>query len=169
MSDPAPAMTIVVDTREQHPYSFEGICPVARAALPAGDYSIAGCELVFAIERKSLADLVSTIIGNRARFVRELERLRLYQFSAILVEGTVRDVLEFHSDHWRGLSEAQRRARPRTVINSLNSWQIEYSVRVLFVDRDRDLCRAQVYRLAERFWRARQVERAAAAGPAGAA
>ena len=165
------AFTLIVDTREQLPYAFDGICPTVRRALAAGDYSIVGHDLPtpgggFVIERKSLNDLFGTVIGARERFVRELEKLRLYAYAAILVEGSLRDVLTYDSslaysrfllsrghepteENLRGVALS----RARSVLNSLNTWQIEYGVRVLFVDRDRDLCRAQVFRLAERFWR----------------
>ena len=39
------------------------------------------------VERKSLADFVSTVIHNRARFYRELDRLRGYGDAAVVVEG----------------------------------------------------------------------------------
>lgn len=50
---------IVVDTREQRPYSFDEarVGGVVHAALPAGDYSLLGQETRIAIERKSLADV----------------------------------------------------------------------------------------------------------------
>lgn len=152
---PAETLTLVVDSREQAPYSFDGVAPVVVAALPAGDYSILGCERSFAVERKSLEDLFGTVIGDRPRFERELVRLASYDRAFLLVEGTLRDVLDFRSPHWRGLTPAQAAARPRAVVNSLNTWSIEHGVRVLYADRDRDLCRTLVYRLAERFWRSR--------------
>ena len=42
---------LVIDSREQRPYSFDGVARTVRAALPAGDYSIVGSETSFAIER----------------------------------------------------------------------------------------------------------------------
>ena len=48
-------VTVVVDTREQEPYTFESGCTeVVRRALPAGDYSIEGHEDSVAVERKTL-------------------------------------------------------------------------------------------------------------------
>lgn len=154
---PAPAaatpLTLVVDSREQAPYSFAGVAPVVVAALPAGDYSILGHEQRFAVERKSLADLFGTVIGDRDRFERELSRLATYDRAYLLVEGTLRDVLDYRSPHWRSLTPTQAEARPRAVVNSLNTWSIEHGIHVLYADRDRDLCRTLVYRLAERYWR----------------
>lgn len=66
--------TIVVDTREQAPWTprirREGRCvllPVVRRALVAGDYTIEGYEQEIAIERKSLEDWVGTMFGKARR------------------------------------------------------------------------------------------------------
>ena len=69
-------VTVIVDTREQEPYSFDPrlVTPVRRA-LPAGDYSVAGPGETVAVERKTLDDFVSTVIHSRARFRRELRKL----------------------------------------------------------------------------------------------
>ncbi len=80
---------IVVDTREQRPYSFPGS---VRKALPAGDYSIEGRESSFAIERKSLEDWVSTVLRSRKRFARELAKLKEYDFAAVVIEGSLSDI-----------------------------------------------------------------------------
>jgi ERCC4-type nuclease len=47
-------ITVVVDTREQEPYTFDPrSVTVIRRALPAGDYSIEGHEDSVAVERKT--------------------------------------------------------------------------------------------------------------------
>ena len=91
----APLLHIIVDTREQLPWEFDPArCTITRGTLQAGDYSVAGLEGTVAIERKSLDDYVQTIIYQRDRFGRELERLRGYALAAVVVEGTWRDVLD---------------------------------------------------------------------------
>lgn len=51
-------MRIVIDSREQAPFLFEGYgAEVGPGALAAGDYSLCGLESLVAVERKSLADL----------------------------------------------------------------------------------------------------------------
>jgi DNA excision repair protein ERCC-4 len=92
-------MPVVVDSREQLPYEFAdhvaaGIATLTRAALPTGDYSILGYEDRVAIERKSLADYVSTVIHARERFSRELQQLARYELRGVVVEGSLEDVLE---------------------------------------------------------------------------
>jgi ERCC4-type nuclease len=67
---------IVIDTREQDPLVFSRLQSV-RGTLTTGDYSIAGLESLFAVERKSISDLVGCCMGDsRQRFERELHRLR---------------------------------------------------------------------------------------------
>src|SRR5208283_32501 len=74
---------IVVDSREQLPYRFDGltnpkngkaiIVPTLIAGLPTGDYSIAGLESEICCERKELSDAFGTFGQGRNRFTRELE------------------------------------------------------------------------------------------------
>lgn len=95
---------IVIDTREQTPLSHwpEWVQPV-RGTLKTGDYSIAGYEEAFAVERKSLADFAGTMIGAYEarwdrpplRFNRELERLRHLDCSAVVVTATPEEVRGF--------------------------------------------------------------------------
>lgn len=84
--------TIIIDTREQRPYSFDGL-KVRRAKLPAGDYSIAGAELQFAVERKSMDDWVRTIIYEQARFRAELIKLAAYDRAYIVIEAGFPEIL----------------------------------------------------------------------------
>lgn len=91
---------VIVDTREQAPYAFpSGRVTTVRRKLDAGDYSIEGREHDFAIERKSLADFVNTVVGDKARWHRELARLWGYRFAAVVVEACVHDVL---AGGWHG-------------------------------------------------------------------
>lgn len=86
------ALTIVVDTREQRPFTFNDIDTI-RQCLPSGDYSIQGYEQSIAIERKSLDDWINTILRSRERFCRELNRLQSYDFAAVLIEASPEDIL----------------------------------------------------------------------------
>ena len=87
-------MRVIVDTREQTPWTFEEqSIECVRAKLDAGDYSLPGLELRVAIERKSLDDWTGTVLRDRARFYRELERLRAYDFRCVIVEAGVREIM----------------------------------------------------------------------------
>ena len=114
---------VVVDTREQDPLPIERL-PVVRAGLFTGDYSVAGLESVFAIERKSIADLTGCCTqANRVRFEHELHRLRGFRFKRLLIVGT------------RGEVEAgayRSRIKPAAVLGSLAAWEIVFDCPVVF-------------------------------------
>lgn len=84
------SLRVVVDTREQAPFTFMGLpVKVSVGSLEAGDYSLAGFERRVAVERKVLQDLVGCLSGERARFERELARLRGYDAAAVVIEAPV--------------------------------------------------------------------------------
>ena len=87
-------LRIVVDTREQEPYTFpvDGISTIRRK-LDAGDYSLEGFEERVAVERKSLDDFVSTVIRHRRRFHAELRKMRRLDAACVVVEAGFDDVL----------------------------------------------------------------------------
>ena len=115
---------IIQDTREQKPWTFPpDEFEVTVAKLAAGDYSIAGLEDEFAIERKSLGDLVGTVIGGWIRFRKELNRLAGYRSAAIIVEADISDILEHRYE-----SEAN----PASVMGRINSILNDYSIPTLF-------------------------------------
>lgn len=135
-------ITFVVDTREQEFYSFspERIA-VERRALPAGDYSLAGYERRVAIERKTLEDFVHTVIRERDRFRRELQALRNYEFSCVVVEASLEDILAgaFRSG-----------AHPSSILGAALSIIVDYGVPVYFCS-NRQCARRFVEELLLRF------------------
>jgi len=82
---------IIIDSREQRPYIFNGEC--CKKALPAGDYSLEGLETTIAIERKSLEDYIHTVIQGKRRFGVELKKLQEYAFAAVVIEASISDIL----------------------------------------------------------------------------
>ena len=92
------SLSIVIDSREQLPFSFKGhACyegtKVSRGSLATGDYSLAGLESLVAVERKSLPDLVMCLGKERERFVRELERGRALEAFAVICEGDLQSLV----------------------------------------------------------------------------
>jgi len=80
---------IVIDSREQAPFSFEGYpVEVMTGTLTTGDYSVPGFADRVAVERKSLGDLLGCLTHDRERFTREMERLRGYESAAVVVEAS---------------------------------------------------------------------------------
>ncbi len=79
-------LEIIIDTREQYAYRFptQQVATVKRA-LPCGDYGTTlGGRLVAAVERKSLPDLVSSLINGKLRYL--LGELAALPRAAIVVE-----------------------------------------------------------------------------------
>lgn len=148
-----PRMTIIRDSREQLGWSFNGegdSFDVVRAALPAGDYSLAGYENRIAIERKSLEDFCGTVIRCRGRFEDELEKLRNYEFAAVIVEASLEDV-EQH--------RYRMAVHPNALLGSAVAIHMDYGVPVLFAG-GREQARNYTHRLLARFFeRAKRRER----------
>ena len=115
---------IVTDTREQTPLMFTHL-QSERAALQTGDYSVRGLEEVFAVERKSLPDLVGSLTRERGRFMREMHRLRGFQFARLLIIGSELDLARL---------VAQGRANLAQVEHSLLAISIRYGVPAVRVD-----------------------------------
>ena len=116
--------TIVIDTREQEPYSFDPrLAAVVRRALPAGDYSVAGMEERIAVERKTLDDFVATVIRQRERFRRELQTLGSFRAACVVVEAGLDDILQ---RRYRG------GAHPHAVLGSALSIVLDFGVPVFF-------------------------------------
>ncbi|MBD3335256.1 MAG: hypothetical protein GF355_07040 [Candidatus Eisenbacteria bacterium] len=119
-ADSEDAALFVIDSREQRPYRLE---PSKVAALPTGDYSIAGFEDRIAVERKTKADLYVCIGRERQRFERELERLAGFDFAAIVIECSLPDFLR---------PPAPSLVHPRAAIGSLLSWAVRHGVHAIF-------------------------------------
>ncbi len=131
-SEAAP-VAFIVDTREQEPYTFDPERVVAtRVALRAGDYSLAGFENRVAVERKSLDDFVSTVIRERDRFHRELDRLRGLEAACVVVEGNLTDVL-------RGRFSSG--AHPQSILGAALSIIIDHEIPVYFCSDRQAACR----------------------------
>ena len=77
-------MVIVIDTREQRPWSFPPHIEVEVGTLRTGDYALKNDEQ-FAIERKSADDFVGTVSLGWHRFVKELNRMDAANFAAKVV------------------------------------------------------------------------------------
>ena len=92
-----PKYKVIIDTREQQPYSFEpsdtceGFCV---EKLDEGDYSIEGYKGILAVERKrNTSEWAQNIIDPR--FERELIRLEGLKWSFCLLEFSLDDILSF--------------------------------------------------------------------------
>ena len=118
-------VTAIIDTREQLPYDLAPMRSVVRG-LDVGDYSLVGLESVVRIERKSLADFVQCCGRERPRFLRELTRLRGFEYAAVVLEASWRDL---EAGRWEGL------VKPSVVVGSVLSWSMEFAPILLAGDR----------------------------------
>jgi ERCC4-type nuclease len=139
---------LVVDTREQSPLTFKNL-PARHGTLTTGDYSFAGAEELFSVERKSIPDLVACCTTERERFERELHRLRGFRFARLLIVGSEAEIT---THRYRS------NASPKAILHSLWAFEARYNVPVVFAP---DVDRAAV--LVERwaFWFAREIRTAA--------
>lgn len=118
-------MTIIVDSREQTPFSFRDEVITETGTLATGDYSIKGLTEYITVERKSLADFVGCCGKGRDRFKKELQRMRSYRARCILIEGSMRKI---HGGKWRG------KVLSSTVLNSIAGWTSHYDVPIILCD-----------------------------------
>ena len=109
------SLEIVVDTREQYAYRFasQQVTTVKRA-LPCGDYGVTlDVRLVAAVERKSLTDLVSSLLNGTLRFA--LGELAALPRAAVVVEDRYSQVFKLE------------RVRPALVADGLAELQVRWS------------------------------------------
>ncbi len=114
-------MIVLVDSKEQAPWRFS--CTTERANLPTGDYSIQGFTEVLCVERKSLDDLVHTVISDWIRFSKQLRRMAAMDSACIVVESNF-DLLmggKFNSQ-----------ANPKSVRGKLAAIWLDFGVPTMF-------------------------------------
>ena len=91
-----PRPVLLVDTREQNPFSFSRFAgwfrDIQRKALPLADYSVMGLEDVCVVERKDLSDLIHSCTVDRASFIRRLRLMAGYPHRLLVVTSTLSQV-----------------------------------------------------------------------------
>jgi ERCC4-type nuclease len=90
-----------------------------------GDYSIEGFEQVLTVERKSLPDLVKTVVTDWQRFSRQLRRMSAMDVAIIVCEAPVTALMDkqYVSD-----------INPLSVRGKLNAIQLDFGVSTIFLD-----------------------------------
>lgn len=129
-------ITIIEDSREQTPLDFKSIkgVDIVRQGLKTGDYSIQGYESSICFERKSVADLVGTLIRGHERFLREMERMKEFDVAYILVEHTAGTV-------YRYCDKFGWELKFDTIMQSLLAYAYHYHVRVRFCKDREDMAK----------------------------
>jgi ERCC4-type nuclease len=140
-------MTIVIDTREQRPFTFENISPrpeIVISTLKTGDYSLLGYEDDICIERKSLPDLFGSCGTGRKRFESEIVRMAQFKYAAIVAECDLHSILRC----------PPRRSwlLPKTILTSIIAWEQRYGIH-FWACPNRAFAEKITYRILERYYR----------------
>ena len=132
-------MRLLIDTSEQAPLRFK--CETERKNLLTGDYSLTGVESVLCVERKSIPDLVKTVIGDWQRFSRQLLRMAAMDVAFIVVEGLPSDLLQH-----RYTGETN----PLSVRGRLNKILLRYGVHTVFLE-NREIAAEWIHNLFDQY------------------
>ena len=123
-------MLIRIDTREQNPLKF-GRCAAIRGTISTFDYAIEGDQDSFAVERKSLPDLISSIAiqKNYIRERKKIRRARSVGFPRIfyVVEANREDIEQFDYSRF-----TQRRVGASFIFHQLSELEYIHDVHVIF-------------------------------------
>jgi ERCC4-type nuclease len=141
-------MLIRVDTREQQPLDFDR-CAVVRDTIPIFDYSIEGDQLHFAVERKSLPDLIQSLAiqKNYCRELKKIRRARSIQNMPrifYVVEANREDIEHFDYSLFTG-----GRVGPDFIFHQLSELEYFHDVHVIFSGDALGAAR-DIYRLLKR-------------------
>lgn len=132
-----PKPIVIIDTREKTPFTFGNhrnwIAGTVRYKLKAGDYSMEGMDNLLVLERKSLTDLITTLMHCRTTFIKECERLAGYRWRAILVEASYEDIKSPYHEELCTL------ASPNAVSGSLDAVEARFSIQVIYTSQNRAL------------------------------
>ena len=149
--------TILIDRRERKPFAFDGLradadrerrplaVPTRIGHLRTGDYTIDTLASHIAIERKSLTDLYGTLGQARPRFQRELSRLSLLPFAAVVIEADWPEILNS--------PPPRSNLNPKTIYRSIIAWQQRFPTVHWWPCPSRPFAEVTTYRILERFWK----------------
>lgn len=169
--------TIVIDTNEAAPFHFTGIAidgdkhgrswivntvksplfTMARREVEIhgdvfvkglADYAIFGHELAFEIERKSIADLYSTLGQRRLEFEAEIKRLHEdCEFAAVVIEGDWEAILR---------TPPNSQLNPKSVSRTILSWSVRYPRVHWFPCMNRRHAEMLTFQLMMKWWEQRE-------------
>jgi ERCC4-type nuclease len=131
-----PKPVVLMDTREKTPFDFgrfkNWIADVRHCKLSVGDYSVQGMENILALERKTLSDLISTVMQQRPRFFRMCERLSGYRWRALILEASYEDVKSPYDEDYTV-------AHPNAVSGTLDALEARFGIPVIYASHYRGL------------------------------
>jgi len=118
------SITIVVDTRERCPHSFNH--PTVAGTLATGDYSILGFEDKVSVEKKSVDDLVGCLKDEeRKKFEKELQRSRTLDYFSVVIEASLSDLTK--GNYRSSIS-------PASVVQNIIALSVRHRIPVRFAE-----------------------------------
>ncbi len=132
-----PKPIVLIDTREKSPFDFtrfpNWISDQKRQKLNVGDYSIEGMEKLLVIERKTLTDLITTLMQQRSRFFKMCQQMTKYRWRALIVEASYADIKSQYDE------EYNTDAHPNAVSGTLDAIEARFGIPVIYTSRYRPL------------------------------
>tara|TARA_R110002167_G_scaffold93413_1_gene250358 strand:+ start:677 stop:1192 length:516 start_codon:yes stop_codon:yes gene_type:complete len=135
--------TVIQDTREKSGWFFspydqcEGM---EIATMKTGDYTLKGYEDVVCVERKaSVAEIAMNLGKKKKPFQEEMERMKDFPFSFLILEFNMDDVIEYPKG-----STVPKNARGKVritgkyLLKSLMEFQIWHDTNILFCGNKRN-------------------------------
>lgn len=131
--------TVARDSREQkgNGWWFEESDRCAGTivkTLQTGDYTIEGYESLLCIERKaSTGEFAKNI--TEARFDRELERMESFRYPFVILEFSLRDIINFPKNS--GIPQhkwSEIKIKPQFMLKRLVEYQVKYKSKIIFAD-----------------------------------
>lgn len=130
-----PKPIVLIDTREKSPFDFSRfrnwVADEKRQKLNAGDYSVQGMEDLLVLERKTLTDLITTLMQQRNRFFKLCEKLAQYRWRALFVEASYEDIKSPYGEYTK--------AHPNAVSGTLDALEARFGIPVIYTSRYRAL------------------------------
>lgn len=130
-----PKPIVLIDSREQSPFDFSRfpnwIAEEKKQKLRVGDYSVEGMEDMLIIERKSLSDLITTLMQQRTRFFNLCEKMTRFRWRALFVEASYEDIKAPYDDYTM--------AHPNAVSGTLDALEARFGIPVIYASRYREL------------------------------
>jgi len=124
-----PKPTVVIDSQEHMGYRFERFsnwfAGTVRRRLPIGDYTLLGMEDEIIVERKTLPDLVKSVIQEREGFIQKCKKLSAFKKKCLVIEGSLGLLKTPYEDS---------QAHPNAVLGSLIAAQERWDIPVYFLD-----------------------------------
>jgi ERCC4-type nuclease len=140
----ADAPAIIIDTREQTPWTFGHASQFNT--LKTGDYSILGLEEVVVLERKRHNEFIQCMTHERDRFVRELDRAQAIPLFHVIVEASLKGVLDCLYDDW------PNGTHPNAIRGTLAAWSNRYPTVRFWFPGDRETSATWAEHLLRKTW-----------------